>query len=202
MWAVTFLEFYKLCGRPAFGRTTPWRITTAVIPSRRSGRTRDWWFSPRRCSPSSEASPHLLPFTRSGSLLEAPFPPFPFAQIVGSRRSPPGLGFVHSTTSLLPPDSGFAPLAPGLGSDHSTTSHLRAFMYDFMLKGISDSGGAVWGDRARVRIYSDPFLVAAPPDFSDTSFSPFRTSSCLSPITLGLAGRIGTILPNLPPVRR
>ena len=70
-------------------------------------------------------------------------------------------------------------------------------MLDLVIKVISDSGGAVWGDRARVRIYSDPFPVAAPPDFSDTSFSPFRTSSCLSLITLGLAGRIGTILPTI-----
>ena len=32
------------------------------------------------------------------------------------------------------------------------------------------------GDRARVRIYSDPFPVAAPPDSSDTSFSPSLSS--------------------------
>ena len=87
------------CVGPAFGRTTPWRITTVAGPSKLSGRTRDSWFSPRRCSLSSEASPHLLPFTRSGSLFEAPFPPFPFAQIVGSRRSPSGLGSDHSTSS-------------------------------------------------------------------------------------------------------
>ena len=43
-------------------------------------------------------------------------------------------------------------------------------MLDLVIKVISDSGGAVWGDRARVRIYSDPFPVAALPPAFEQAF--------------------------------
>ena len=59
-----------------------------------------------------------------------------------------------------------------------------AFKFDFRLKIFSVSGGAAWGDRVRVRIYSDPIPVAAPPDFTDTSFSPSRSSCMISLIFL------------------
>ena len=36
------------------------------------------------------------------------------------------------------------------------------------------------GDRVRVRIYSDPIPVAAPPDFTDISSSPSRSSCMIS----------------------
>ena len=55
---------------------------------------------------------------------------------------------------------------------------------------------SLWGDRARVRIYSDPFPVAAPPDLLIQAFRHLVRHVLITLITHGLEGRIGAILPT------
>ena len=77
-------------------------------------------------------------------------------------------------------DSGFAPFALRARFRPLYLIAVHAFKVDFRLKNFSVSGGAAWGDRVRVRIYSDPIPVAAPPDFTDISSSPSRSSCMIS----------------------